>query len=146
MPKSLYFILFFYFFGLSHCYFLPSPRNPNDDHTITKKEAEKNIANFTFMRTLACQFEGFQALFFSQLGNDEDPSYKSRSDEILYERRAVNACLRSILALPCPEFPRNTEQAVRAMTATIVSNRYLNCTFKSMRFFEFKKPLSGTFW
>ncbi|MCG6141117.1 MULTISPECIES: hypothetical protein [Leptospira] len=119
--------------------------NPNTSLTISKKETENKIAAYTAIKTLSCQFEGYQSYFFSELGNDEDPRPDYNNKSIYYEKRAVSACLRSILAIPCPAFPKNTTQAVSEMLIHIATNRKLNCTFKVALFFEFEKPFYGNF-
>ncbi|EMJ86732.1 hypothetical protein [Leptospira meyeri] len=119
--------------------------NPNTSLTISKKETEDKIAAYTTIKTISCQFEGFQAYFFSELGNDEDPSPDQNNKSIYYEKRAVSACLRSILTIPCPKYPQNTTQAVSEMIMHIAANRKLNCTFKVALFFEFEKPFYGNF-
>ncbi|TGL16586.1 hypothetical protein [Leptospira meyeri] len=119
--------------------------NPNTSLTISKKETEDKIAAYTTIKTLSCQFEGFQTYFFSELGNDEDPSPDQNNKSIYYEKRAVSACLRSILTIHCPIYPQNTTQAVSEMIVHIAANRKLNCTFKVALFFEFEKPFYGNF-
>lgn len=119
--------------------------NPNTSLTISKKETENKIAAYTTIKTLSCQFEGFQAYYFSELGNDEDPRPDYNNKSIYYEKKAVSACLRSILAIPCPTYPLNTTQAVSEMLIHIATNRVLNCTFKVAEFFEFEKPFYGNF-
>ncbi|PJZ46136.1 hypothetical protein EHQ30_14585 [Leptospira brenneri] len=119
--------------------------NPNTELTISKKETEDKITAYTLIKTMSCQFDGLQSYLFSELGNDEDPRPDSNNETIYYEKRAVRACLRSILAIPCPTYPRNTTQAVSEMTAHITTNRLQNCTFKVARFFEFEKPFYGNF-
>ncbi|PJZ85765.1 hypothetical protein [Leptospira harrisiae] len=119
--------------------------NPNTSLTISKKETEDKIATYTTIKTLSCQFEGFQSYFFSELGNDEDPNPDSKNQSIYYEKRAVSACLRSILAIPCPSYSKNTTQAVSEMILHIATNRKLNCNFKVALFFEFEKPFYGNF-
>ncbi|TGL90780.1 hypothetical protein EHQ68_04990 [Leptospira congkakensis] len=119
--------------------------NPNTSLTISKKETEDKIAAYTMIKTLSCQLEGFQSYLYSEIGNDEDPSPDNQNKSIYYEKRAVSACLRSILAIPCPTYPKNTTQAVSEMVVHITANRLLNCTFKVANFFEFEKPLYGNF-
>ncbi|TGL37645.1 hypothetical protein [Leptospira perdikensis] len=123
----------------------PPIDNPNRELTISKKETEDKIAAYTAIKTLSCQFEGFQSYLYSELGNDEDPNPDYQNKSIYYEKRAVSACLRSILAIPCPTSPKNTTQAVSEMVAHIAINRLLNCTFKVALFFEFEKPFYGNF-
>ncbi|MCW7489806.1 hypothetical protein [Leptospira meyeri] len=139
-PVQPFILLFVFFFSCR----LPVD-NPNTSLTISKKETEDKIAAYTTIKTLSCQFEGFQAYFFSELGNDEDPSPDQNNKSIYYEKRAVSACLRSILTIPCPIYPQNTTQALSEMIVHIAANRKLNCTFKVALFFEFEKPFYGNF-
>lgn len=119
--------------------------NPNTSLTISKKETEDKITAYTLIKTMSCQFDPFRSTIFSELGNDEDPSPDANNESIYYEKRAVSACLRSILAIPCPNYPTNTVQAISEMAAQIAANRILNCTFKVALFFEFEKPFYGNF-
>lgn len=123
----------------------PPINNPNTSLTISKKETEDKIKNYTSIKVLSCQFDPYQTVLFSEIGNDEDPSPDKNNESIYYEKRAVSACLRSILAIPCPTYPTNTTQAISEMLAHITSNRLLNCTFKVVLFFEFEKPFHGNF-
>jgi hypothetical protein len=125
--------------------FLP-PNNPNQEFTISKFETENKITEYTFIKSLSCNFDSAQSFFFSELGNDEDPEIDTRNKTILYEKKAVNHCLSSILIISCPNFPRNTTQAIELMAFNITSNRVLNCTFNTLEFFTFEKPRSGSFW
>ncbi|MDF3820853.1 hypothetical protein P3G55_13135 [Leptospira sp. 96542] len=125
--------------------FLP-PNNPNTEFTINKRDTEERIKNVTHIKALSCNFEIFQALFLSELGNDEDPSPDRGNKSILFEKRAVNHCLKSILVIPCPHFPPNTRQAMELMIANIFTNRNANCNFQVIRFHKFQKPLNGAFW
>lgn len=125
---------------------LPPINNPNSEFTINKRDTEERIRNVTYIKALACNFNGGQALFLSELGNDEDPSPDEGNKSILYEKRAVNSCLKSILSISCPTFPPNTEQAIELMIFNIFTNRSLNCNFEVIKFHKFQKPLSGSFW
>lgn len=99
----------------------------------------------TLIKMLSCNFNPVQSGLFSELGNDEDPSPDEGNKTILYEKRAVTHCLKSILTIPCPPFPPNTEQAINLMTFNIATNRSINCFFEIIRFHKFQKPLSGSF-
>lgn len=136
--KFLIFILFL------NC--IQPPPNPNTEFTISKKDTEKLIAQYTFLKTLSCNFEIGQVAFFSELGNDQDPKPNAKNHSILYEKKAVKHCLSSILVIPCPILPTNTSQAIENMVFNITSNRRINCTFATIEFFTFEKPLSGSFW
>lgn len=140
LSLSLFSLVFF-----QNCYVGPPP-NPNEAHTISKRDTEDKIALFTYAKTVSCGFDRVSGFFFSELGNDEDPNPDARNKKVQYEKKAVNACLTSILSIPCPDFPKNTIQAVDNMTASIVANRFLNCTFEPLKFFEFEKPFSGSLW
>jgi len=124
----------------------PPPNNPNTEYTISKRDTEEKIMSVTFIKVLSCNFHPGQALFMSELGNDEDPSPDEGNKRILFEKRAVDHCLKSILSMPCPPFPPNTEQAIGSMIFNVVSNRSLNCFFEEIKFRKFQKPLSGSFW
>lgn len=136
-------IMIFLLAGLLACR-LPID-NPNTDLTISKKETEDKIIKYTLIKAISCQFDPFRSFVFSELGNDEDPNPDANNKSIYYEKRAVNACLRSILMIPCPTYPINTTQAITEMVGHITANRLQNCTFRVARFFEFEKPLYGNF-
>lgn len=135
------FLIVLFFLGC-----IQPPANPNTEFTISKQDTEKLIAKYTFLKTFSCNFEFDQAVVFSELGNDQSPKPSSKNYSILYEKKAVRHCLKSILVIPCPAFPINTTQAVENMTFNIASNRKINCTFATLEFFSFEKPLSGSFW
>ncbi|MCW7492814.1 hypothetical protein ND861_07370 [Leptospira sp. 2 VSF19] len=132
--KKLFLLLYITFLGCR----LPI-NNPNTSLTISKKET------YTSIKAISCLFDPFRSGLFTELGNDEDPSPDAHNETIYYEKRAESACLRSILAIPCPSYPINTTQATSEMVAHIAVNRSQNCTFKVARFFEFEKPLYGNF-
>ncbi|MDF3821873.1 hypothetical protein P3G55_18355 [Leptospira sp. 96542] len=122
-------------------------KGPN---TITKKEAEKQIAKVIFLKSLTCGYNAPRSYSISNLGNEEREPYSwvriggdNGSLNVHYEKKALDYCLKSLKLMPCPTQEIETDLGDKEFIATLILTRYSSCTFKPIQFWEINKALNG---
>ncbi|MCC5815158.1 MAG: hypothetical protein JJT78_10405 [Leptospira sp.] len=114
------------------------------DGTISKSDTEKRLQDILFAKGVSCGLEPGDAYTYSEFINPSSgvviigPSKDKTAKNILYEKKAVDHCERSLALFPCPPSNLDKEKRDERFIETAVYNLIAFCTFDTIDFFEFK--------
>ncbi|TGM46150.1 hypothetical protein [Leptospira vanthielii] len=118
--------------------------------TIRKSEAEREISKIILLKTISCGYNAGRAYAISELGNEEEEPYPwvqigggSNASRIFYDVKALNHCLRSLSAMPCPTKDIKTHEGDQEYIATLIFTRYQSCTFRPIENWKIFEPFKG---
>ncbi|EMY70635.1 hypothetical protein [Leptospira vanthielii] len=118
--------------------------------TIRKSEAEREISKIILLKTISCGYNAGRAYAISELGNEEEEPYPwvqigggSNASRNFYDVKALNHCLRSLSAMPCPTKDIKTHEGDQEYIATLIFTRYQSCTFRPIENWKIFEPFKG---